>query len=510
MRGIDFAVFTDHRPLLGVFKKALTDIENNRLLRFREKLTDFSFVLEYVPGKTHLIADALSRAPVFSPPEEEMISANIAMVNKLAADPALQHFYDAAASDPFYSEIVTALLAGKSPAVLPPSHPARTLKGIWTDLSVLDDVLLILSDSRLVVPAACRDKVLENLHASHSGISKTRQLARNLYYWPGMSTAIQSMIESCEDCQPLRPSLHDDTLFHPPAEIPMHSVSCDLFACKGRDFLAMVDRYSYYIWVKELKRLGTDAVTTALDAWFKDLGYPFILVSDNGPQFREDFKQYCRENFIIHSPSSAYNPRSNGLAESAVKAAKHLLLKSSSFSEFEQSLFAWRNTPTSGSTFSPAEKFYNRRQRSALLPSLPSLALPAPPAVPLTSRLPVLHVGDPVLLQNPLTKRWDTSGVVEAINPSTLSYVVRRGDGSIASRGRRLLRPDKVTAPPVDTPPEREISPPVSPTPDAANSADNDDAPPARAQSPVTPADPPLRRSRRHRRPPTRLAYHRK
>ena len=119
---------------------------------------------------------------------------------------------------------------------------------------------------------------------------------------------------------------------------------------------------------------------------------------------------------------------------------------------------------------------------------------------PGTSRLPVLHVGDPVFLQNPISKRWDTSGIVEAINPSTLSYVVRRGDGSIASRGRCLLRPNKATAPPdssiipANTPPARGISPPVPipevPSPEAANTADNDGDPPARAQSPVTPVAP--------------------
>ena len=447
MSGCDFTVLTDHRPLLGVFRKPLAEIENARLLRFREKLTDFSFEIDYVPGKSHLIADALSRAPIFEPPEAEEISVNAALSSQLASDPSLQQFYDAAVDDPSYSAVVKALIDGKSPAVLPPSHPARTFKSIWNDLSVKDEILLIYHDSRLVVPSSCRKKVLSNLHASHSGISKTRQLARNLYYWPGMSAAIQIMIENCEECQTLRPSQSDEIIFHPPAEEPMHSCSADLFECKGHHYLAMVDRYSYFIWVKELRRLGTDAVISALEGWFKDLGYPFIMISDGGPQFREEFKEFCRNNFIIHSPSSAYNPRSNGLAESAVKAAKYLLLKSATFAEFEERLFAWRNTPTSGSTFSPAEKFYNRRQRSHLFPSIPSLSLPAPAPLSHISRLPVLHVGDPVLLQHPISKLWNETGVIESVNPSTLSFFVRRGDGSTVSRGRRLLRKSKTTPP---------------------------------------------------------------
>ena len=36
----------------------------------REKVAKYSFDVNWVPGKTHYIADALSRAPLFSPQEE--------------------------------------------------------------------------------------------------------------------------------------------------------------------------------------------------------------------------------------------------------------------------------------------------------------------------------------------------------------------------------------------------------------------------------------------------------
>ena len=177
LQGINFKVLTDHRPLVGVFLKPLHEIENARLLRFREKLAHFSFSVEYVPGKNHLIADALSRAPVFSPPEQEVISINTLLANKLASDPALQKFYDAAVKDFDYSSVVTALVNGKSPATLPPNHPARHFRSIWDNLSVLDDTLLVLNDSRLVVPKQCQEDVLKNLHSSHSGISKTKTVS---------------------------------------------------------------------------------------------------------------------------------------------------------------------------------------------------------------------------------------------------------------------------------------------------------------------------------------------
>ena len=68
LRGLpNFEVLTDHQPLVGVFRK----LENARLMRMREKIQEFTFEVKWVQGKTHYIADALSRSPIFAPEEEE-------------------------------------------------------------------------------------------------------------------------------------------------------------------------------------------------------------------------------------------------------------------------------------------------------------------------------------------------------------------------------------------------------------------------------------------------------
>ena len=62
-----FEVWTDHRPLVGAFGKHLHLLQNQRLMRMREKITSYNFSVIWTPGKSHHIADALSRAPVFGP-----------------------------------------------------------------------------------------------------------------------------------------------------------------------------------------------------------------------------------------------------------------------------------------------------------------------------------------------------------------------------------------------------------------------------------------------------------
>ena len=56
LRGLPtFDVLTDHRPLVGVFRKQLSQLENARLMRMREKIQEFTFEVKWVQGKTHYI-----------------------------------------------------------------------------------------------------------------------------------------------------------------------------------------------------------------------------------------------------------------------------------------------------------------------------------------------------------------------------------------------------------------------------------------------------------------------
>ena len=61
LKGIDtFDVVTDHRPLVGIFQKTLPQIDNARITRLREKISDYAFNVKWVVGKDNFIADALS------------------------------------------------------------------------------------------------------------------------------------------------------------------------------------------------------------------------------------------------------------------------------------------------------------------------------------------------------------------------------------------------------------------------------------------------------------------
>jgi hypothetical protein len=58
-----FTEWTDQRPLLGIRRKQIDEIGNERCQKWRENLSIYNFNVEWKAGKTHYVADRLSRAP---------------------------------------------------------------------------------------------------------------------------------------------------------------------------------------------------------------------------------------------------------------------------------------------------------------------------------------------------------------------------------------------------------------------------------------------------------------
>jgi hypothetical protein len=67
-------------------------------------------------------------------------------------DPLLHSIYNAAVSDPVYQSIVTAIKRGKSVAKLQKGHPGKNDKSVWDKISVLDDAILVIDATQIVVP----------------------------------------------------------------------------------------------------------------------------------------------------------------------------------------------------------------------------------------------------------------------------------------------------------------------------------------------------------------------
>ena len=120
-----FGLVTDHRPLVHILNSySLDAIDNPRLQHLKEKISTFTYTVNWLPGKELCIPDALSRSPVGNPTrEDDVLDAETSFsvrciipraVKSLAADVnhgasgqfsdvAMDEFRRAASEDPAYS-----------------------------------------------------------------------------------------------------------------------------------------------------------------------------------------------------------------------------------------------------------------------------------------------------------------------------------------------------------------------------------------------------------------------
>ena len=146
----------------------------------------------------------------------------------------------------------------------------------------------------------------------------------------------------------------------------MERISVDLFESGGNKYLSVLDRYSGFPFAAKLTTTTTAMVIRELLKIFAQFGFPEIIRSDNGPQFRQEFGEFCESHGISHETSSPHFPQSNGHAECGVKICQQLLQKHDHhWDKFTFALLEWRNTPRPDG-ISRAHVMFGRRQRTSL------------------------------------------------------------------------------------------------------------------------------------------------
>ena len=165
----NFKIVTDHKPLLGIFEKYIFKINNPRLQRLRETIQAYNFTVKWVPGKLHLIADALSWAPHFSPHSEEL---TVETTFAVLADkhPKCNQLLECLTSCicPAYEDLLIQIRNDFSSKSL--GQFAKSYKSLGDRLSIYpyNGKEFVLLDSRQIIPPpGAIPFLLKNLHSAH-------------------------------------------------------------------------------------------------------------------------------------------------------------------------------------------------------------------------------------------------------------------------------------------------------------------------------------------------------
>ena len=142
---------------------------------------------------------------------------------------------------------------------------------------------IIYKGKQVVVPAALRTDYMRRLHFSHMGSESTIRQAREAVYWPGMVADIERVTRQCAVCEKDGAAQsRDKLLVHDIPALSQTKVSMDLFTCKGKDYLVVVDYLTDFLEVSELSNTVAAMVVYLAKQEFARHGIPMILHSDEG------------------------------------------------------------------------------------------------------------------------------------------------------------------------------------------------------------------------------------
>ena len=321
LEGTKFTVITDHASL--EFIKSQSNL-SRRQARWLEVLQFMDFDIKYKPGKTNVVADALSRRPFLN---------NIGTVFTTLGTPA--EIIQAYREDSYFREIFKKL---KGENIADAKVIARTKY-----YELRDELIYLKDGNRLAVPQnkSLITTLLQEHHdsktAGHFGVDKTYELLSRHFYWPKMIKDVKKYIQSCDICQRNKGSNVAPAGLLQLLDTPTtkwEQITMDFIVQlpptkQGYDAIfVIVDRLikrAHFIPI-HTSATAPEIAKLFLNVIFKDHGLPRIIVSDRDAKFTSKFwQQLFKELGTTLSMSTSFHPQTDGQTERTNRTLEEML-----------------------------------------------------------------------------------------------------------------------------------------------------------------------------------------
>lgn len=297
IRGQHVEVFTDHRPLVGIMDRI--HLHQGKLQRWLEYLLEFDININYLPGNSNGLADALSRHYINSMRHE--LSDVSEWLSSYADDDL--------AKDIKNGKQITGYMIHSNGLIYYKDRKSR---------------------ERLYVPSARRQYVMGTCHghilAGHPGTSKMYRQLSGSYFWPKMYQDIRTYVINCVSCGLWKKGHHIRHSGHIPTDYPkLECWSMDILGPlpqtrqKHRYVLALIDHKTRWLVCYPMSTISADKIAQVMMTQFiPQYGIPKILHSDQGSNLVKGvMKELVTLLNITSTTSTTYHPEGNALIERA-------------------------------------------------------------------------------------------------------------------------------------------------------------------------------------------------
>jgi hypothetical protein len=298
----EFIIKTYHQSLVYLTEQTLhSDMQKKAMTR----LMGLQFKVLYKKGTENTVADALSRV------SHLMTIPAVSTVTPIWIQEVLNSY----TTDPTAEELL---------AKLSIHSPDKQGFSLSQGIIRYHDKIWIAQNSAL------QTKLIHALHSTaiggHSGSKATYNRMKQLFYWKGLKTDVESFVKQCSVCQQAKHETSHPTGLLNPLPIPAgawQDITMDFIeglpVSEGSNcILVVVDRYTKYAHFIALKHPFTAPVVAkaVLDNIIKLHGFLKSIISDRDRVFTSHFWKALFHLFgtsLMHS--TAYHPQTDGQSE---------------------------------------------------------------------------------------------------------------------------------------------------------------------------------------------------
>jgi len=417
-----FVVETDHQALKWLMSQKEP---TGRLARWALELQEFDMEIKYRKGSENQIADALSRAPVDPPDDEDAILTPM-QLRKLKFQQIQDHLVYLTPDKltdmgPYPDLEINALVKSQNadkllkPLIAYIVNNHKMAKGIkcneqariktWSeDCMIFDNGLLVKyvpgarpefdsfeSNFKIVVPGSLQVLICKLYHdhpltGGHKGILETTRKIQEKYTWSKMGQFIRKYVQSCDVCQKANPTNQKKVGFLVPNRplFPWEIIAVDFTgplprSSNGYEYiLVFCDLLSKWVELFALRSASAEAVVEKLYEVCCRLGFPRKCICDNGTQFTGHlFEEVCRSFNIDIKYVPAYHAQANP-AERMNRNIKFYLKKyAETHKDWDKHIhamqYAIRSSLVATTKFTPAEMMLGRKLNDPFAPQLAAL-----------------------------------------------------------------------------------------------------------------------------------------
>ena len=354
-------IFTDHKNL------SFSDFTNQRIMRWRLIVEEYSPVIKYLEGSKNIAADAMSRLPLT---EETSPHNTISVVEltDLEKDFPLNNI----TLEKFQQQDQTLLN-------ILSTNPEK-----FSCLDVSKNIVLIdAKTNRIIIPVALRPAILEFYHTTllHPGVTRMHATMSINVIWKTLLQDVKNYVSSCQTCAKEKKNNKNYGKIPPPLPVlePWKEVHVGLIGPFNQTINNFSSNFDYYAitmidaatrWIEIMPiylKTSKNVALTFDSTWLCRYPRGTYVVHDQGTEFTgQEFQELLVSYGLISRPITVKNPQSNGVLERVHSVITNMLrtsvdlTKHKWFNALQAIAFAIRATIHTTLQASPSQLVFNR------------------------------------------------------------------------------------------------------------------------------------------------------